>query len=144
MRIFSVTANDALCLVSSVQGMEKLMLELLTSGLRIYDLHALSWSDINFNSGEISVWDIKSIPTARIINASDYMIECLAELKSLSRHAHFVFCDVHGERYSLDSLKGLINRAMSIGGVIYTDIGHQDLLIVGEVFKRPGAESIVN
>ncbi|MGP1715771.1 MAG: hypothetical protein ACTS9Y_01205 [Methylophilus sp.] len=144
MRVFSVTASDAQCLVSSVSGMEKLMLELLTKGLRLYDLHALSWNDINFATGEISVWDITAIPIARVIQSSDYLFESLAEMKSLARHDYFVFCDAYGERYNLEMLKRLINRAMSIGGVVYNDIGYQDFIVVDQTVNGRAAANVVN
>lgn len=127
MHIFFVSSTDANSMLSAVTGLEKLMLEFLTTHrLRIYDLHTMRWDEIDFDKSEITVWDIDRLPVSRTIEASDYIMESLAELKSLSLNEHYVFSDDSGEQYSLEMMVRLVNHAMSVGGVVFQNVGMND------------------
>lgn len=139
MRAICVSLTDAQSIISAASGLERSMLDILTSaGLSIYDLYHLTWHEVNFNSGEISVWDIGQVPVERIMTVSSTVMERLKLIKKSNRNAHYVFCDAFGERYTPEAIKGLLERCMSIGGVVYKDAGYND------VWKIRRAKRVLN
>lgn len=129
MREVKVSKADVYSLLSAAQGVEKSMLELLTlNGLSIYDLYLMTWMDVDVEKMEITVWKVGKVPEARVIKVGTRTINRLGEIRAECRNQYFVFCERDGERYSPERIKWLLGHCMSVGGVVFREVGTEDVM----------------
>lgn len=84
---------------------------LVLAGLRIGELSALKWRDVDLASGKLHVRESKTDTGVRVVDLMPDLQEALTELRTRStytRPEHFVFCTKTGKRTKHSTIRGRV------------------------------------
>jgi integrase len=105
-------------------GHRKAMVATLTfAGLRIGELSALKWRDVDLASGKLHVRQSKTDAGVRVVDLAGHVQESLAELKTRTEYAepeHYVFSTKKGNRTRHSTIRGRVWTETDKDGEVVT------------------------